>query len=343
MDTLSHACLGALLARAGQPTLSRRESRLWLACGAFAAAFPDIDYAAFWLDPYRFHTEWHRGPTHSLLMLPLWAWLIGLGFQKAAKAPSQRPWFFLAALGLASHAGTDLLTVYGIQLLYPASEARYSLGISFVLDPVFSLIVAGGLALSLWRRRSSWLALALLGAYWLFQAGLRAQALELASQEWSRLHWPGARIAAFPQPLSPYHWLLTVGDESRWRQTRVRLDAAPTWLAKLPGLGELAAGFLPVQALRWREERRFSGSERAEVLWNSPRLAAFRRFAYEPHLYRIDDEDDVSCYWYSDAAFELPGQTPPFRYGLCRAAATGDWRLSRLRMWTENDRENMPE
>src|SRR3954462_4045699 len=82
MDTLTHALSGALLARATAPRdpdadtlpLGRR-----MVVGALGAAFPDSDVAASYLSPlsYLYH---HRGVTHSLLLLPLWAVLLSLLF-----------------------------------------------------------------------------------------------------------------------------------------------------------------------------------------------------------------------------------------------------------------------
>jgi hypothetical protein len=69
MDTLTHALLGALVVRAGLPSTPRNHtvtnSTATLAAG-LAAAFPDIDYLSFWIDPLTFLSDWHRGPTHSL-------------------------------------------------------------------------------------------------------------------------------------------------------------------------------------------------------------------------------------------------------------------------------------
>ena len=82
MDTLTHALSGALLARATSPkdapprSLPRR-----IAAGFFSAAFPDSDIVVSLIGPVAY-LENHRGVTHSVLLLPLWAFLIAwaLGF-----------------------------------------------------------------------------------------------------------------------------------------------------------------------------------------------------------------------------------------------------------------------
>jgi len=76
MDTLTHALSGALLARATAPkdapprSLPRR-----LAAGFFACAAPDLDFVVGFVGPVEYLAH-HRGVTHSLVLLPLWA----LGF-----------------------------------------------------------------------------------------------------------------------------------------------------------------------------------------------------------------------------------------------------------------------
>jgi len=72
MDTLTHALLGGLVVQAlpgkrQDRVVSRGSATL---VGGLAAAFPDLDYLSFWIDPLRFLADWHRGPTHSQLMPP---------------------------------------------------------------------------------------------------------------------------------------------------------------------------------------------------------------------------------------------------------------------------------
>ncbi|MEX0638494.1 MAG: metal-dependent hydrolase, partial [Burkholderiales bacterium] len=76
MDTLTHALSGALLARATAPkdapprSIPRR-----VAAGFFAAAAPDLDFVLAFVSPL-VYLEQHRGPTHSVILLPLWALLL---------------------------------------------------------------------------------------------------------------------------------------------------------------------------------------------------------------------------------------------------------------------------
>jgi inner membrane protein len=79
--------------------------------GAIAAAFPDIDFAGFLVDPLAFLAHWHQGPTHSLVLLPLWAAALGSAFAALAKRrPALAEAALVSAMGLATHIATDVIT-----------------------------------------------------------------------------------------------------------------------------------------------------------------------------------------------------------------------------------------
>ena len=87
MDTLTHALSGALLARATEPKDPRpdqlpRRARMWV--GFWAAAFPDSDFITRFIDPLTYLSV-HRGITHSVIMLPLWALGLSLLFMLLAR------------------------------------------------------------------------------------------------------------------------------------------------------------------------------------------------------------------------------------------------------------------
>src|SRR5689334_9971675 len=92
MDTLTHALSGALLGRA---TASRTETadtlplRRRMLIGFLAAAAPDLDFIAGYLGQVAY-LHYHRGITHSLILLPLWAFL--LAYLCSLLWRRDRPW-----------------------------------------------------------------------------------------------------------------------------------------------------------------------------------------------------------------------------------------------------------
>jgi inner membrane protein len=242
------------------------------AIAAGAAAFPDVDFALFPLDPLRFLADWHQGPTHALPMAPLWALLVAavacaLRRDRVwARTPAGRSvllqaWGW-ALLGLLSHAAADLATAYGLAWAWPLSGLRVGVGMTWVFDALWTLPLAAGL-LAAWRWRRAWPATAALAAVLavaLAQAALQQQALAIAQAEARNRGLPTTSATALAQPLSPLHWqlLLVEGEEHAVarlvlpgpRPLATMIRALPGW----PGLGELqrlAGAYQPAEALVW--------------------------------------------------------------------------------------------
>jgi inner membrane protein len=147
---------------------------------------------------------------------------------------------------------------------------------------------------------------------------------------------PALRVAAFPQPFSPFNWKIVV-------VTADYYDVGYTNLAGGYAGGGAGTGFWDqVRAtyrspgqMTWLQQRRYGDpgaeAERVKQLWTHPALNYFRRFAQLPVLYRIDRGGERSCVWFTDLRYVLPYMSPPFRYGLCRAGAQVPWQVERLR------------
>ena len=204
MDTISHSFAGSIMAR----SLDERPAA-WaaFALGAAAAVVPDLDFLMISnrIEYLRDHRSW----THSFVMLPFLALALALVTKVFARRTRLALLWLFAAVGLASHIGFDWATSFGTMFWTPLSRSRHSLDWLFILDPVFTLVTFGSLALSLvFRRRSRRIAIAgtgLLLAYVAICAVLHARALAI----WRRLDSPppGARVAALPQFLSPFRWM----------------------------------------------------------------------------------------------------------------------------------------
>ena len=180
MDTLTHALSGALLARATAGKAETLPLSRRLALGTVAAAFPDADFVMSLGSPIAYLLN-HRGLTHSLVMLPIWAWLLAWLASRLWRDPrGWRPYLAVTALGVGIHIAGDLITSYGTMIFAPLSDARFALGTTFIIDLYFSGIILAGLAASSWWRVSrapAITACAVLVAYVGFQAVLRHQAV----------------------------------------------------------------------------------------------------------------------------------------------------------------------
>ncbi|MCO6442173.1 MAG: metal-dependent hydrolase [Nitrococcus mobilis] len=342
MDTATHALLGALVTRAvsASATGTSPTRHGWI--GAVAAAFPDIDYLTYWIDPLAFLAQWHRGPTHSLVLLPLWATLLGALLAWMFAVPRTAA-IALAALAIASHIGADLLTSYGVHLLAPLSNWHPALDFSFVVDALFTgVVILGLLASARWRPQAgASVGLLVLVLYIATQAWLKSAAETLAL-----IHAPTPTTAehafhALPMAPLPVYWkVITVRDEYYAEAYLVLMPALHERLRRLPGVAALIRPYQAPSRLVWREHVTPPASPSAAVrqVWRHPEMAPFRRFARYPVVYRDELRGAQRCVWFTDLRYVFPGLPPPFRYGMCRHSHSQAWHPYRLRWFTVDAR-----
>jgi inner membrane protein len=145
MDSITQMLLGGAVAAAIAPSGHRRAALL---AGAALGTLPDLDgfvINALTGDPVARMT-WHRGPSHSLLVLPLVAWALWAGFRSRGGrvAASPRRWFWAIQAALFTHPLLDAFTVYGTQLLWPLPLRPAMWSSVFIIDPVFTLCLLLG-------------------------------------------------------------------------------------------------------------------------------------------------------------------------------------------------------
>jgi inner membrane protein len=329
MDTLTHALIGATLARATAPatvtpgTLPLR-SRVWL--GGLAAAFPDIDYFTVLIDPLSFISDWHRAETHSLVMLPLWALLLGVTAARVLRRKPQWPELALiCAISIASHIMSDFITSWGTQIFAPLSDYRASLGTTFIIDPYFSFIVLSGLVVSMLKgsRAVAQGAMLLLVAYVGLQAVMKWQAYEVAKAELAKYPWQATQIHTMPQPFSPFNWKIIIREGEHYHMAYLDLIAGEDKPPAVPGvrtLRNLINHYRPSSQLNWTHYSRYGeGDIRAEGLaaWWRPELERYRRFAAFPAFRALAHRTDSTCIGFLDLRFTLPQRRPVFSYAAC--------------------------
>jgi inner membrane protein len=343
MDTLTHALSGALVARATGPGVPRadqlpRRTRLWV--GFWAAAFPDSDFIVRLVDPLIFLTT-HRGITHSVVMLPVWALVLAFAFTWVLRRRySWRAFVGVCALGIAAHIVGDVITAFGTMIFAPLSTWRAQIPTTFIIDPYFTAIISGGLAASALRRPTRFPAvvgLMVLAAYVGFQGVQHRRAVAVGEAHATAQKIERAEVYAVPQPFSPFHWMVVVEQPDAYHLSYISLtrDSIPVspppdswWLARVH------ASYLPVRDAAWTRVPRYGPSRTeaplAEALWQSDTFARYRHFALFPAVYRVDRKRESLCVWFQDLRFALAGRDMPFRYGACRDGAEAAWKVYRL-------------
>jgi len=322
MDPLTHVATGVICSQ-----LVTSPSRWWAAlAGAFFALLPDIDYFFIFWDRLAF-IRYHRGFTHSLVALPLFALAGALAGRALAGPRWFKPLFIIGLLVLASHLFLDLATSYGTQILSPFSRRRFTLDWVFIIDPYLTaLLVIGAisaLAFHCWGPRlAAWFLTAAM-AYMLVCGFYHRQAFSLARQLFQAANPQEQNVAALPQPFSCRRWQLIAARPGEIRQAFVQLP----WTA---GLGNKLAGsqvenfivpqgqdclapavaYQPPDRLTiqtWTSLPAAAYSREAERI-----LAGYLEFARFPLLCRVQSKGGEQLLEWLDLRFSIPGRGFPF-------------------------------
>ncbi len=278
MDPLTHALAGAALGRAAARPLSGRP----LALLVLLSLAPDADIVLSWISDV-VYLKYHRGVTHSLLMLPLWIWLAhALLNRRTSRVPA-----WLIASAFAVHILLDLVTSFGTMIFAPLSDMRASLDAIFIIDVPLTLGMGLLLAGAMLARESRWparLALAWMAGWLSLGLIMHARAMQLAEAA----HPEAREIAALPLPFSPAHWQLVAGFSDRFE--RANVDLWPALSGSEPLFPEgFVARFLPKldppDRIRWQRFAR-PGAELARK--GVPGLDFYLWFARFPVIVRRD-------------------------------------------------------
>lgn len=347
MDTLTHGLSSVLLARATAPESrqtpdSRSLSlRARLTVGFFAGIFPDSDFVVRLIDGPLTYLKYHRGITHSVLVLPIWAWLLSLLFMLLWRGHYHwKAFYAVCVMSLGIHIFGDVITSFGTMILAPFSHAKFSLPSTFIIDFWFSgIIVLALLAAWIGRRHGRQLAiagLATLGLYIGFQHYLAWQARDIGRQYVQQQALEQAGVYALPQPLSPFNWKVVIEQPDEYHVTylNLRRDRMLPPPGADAGLFErVKAIYRPLNDMAWQSLPRYGEGvtrELAQEFWQQDILKDIREFMLFPALYRIEQREQGLCAWFEDHRFILGNaRNVPFRFGACRNG-DDEWQLYRL-------------
>ena len=135
MDIITQGLLGSTAAQAGYGKKIGRKAAFY---GFIIGLLPDFDIIAGLFGPWA-SLKYHRGPTHSFILLTLLAVPVGmLGKRLARSDIEQKHWIGLAFLSLITHPIIDWFTAYGTSLWWPFSDQRFAIDALSIIDPVFS-------------------------------------------------------------------------------------------------------------------------------------------------------------------------------------------------------------
>ncbi len=234
MDNLTHSLTGVLLSRAGLNRFSSRATAILV----LAANAPDLDAlsAAGGVDSY-FH--YHRGITHSIVMIPVMAALVLLVCRSLFRKSAIRffPAWGLALIGVSSHVLFDSTNQYGIRLFLPFSDGWPGLNITNIVDvwiwlvlivaavwPLLSRLVSSEIGAK--RTGGVGLAQTALAFIFLYDCGRAVLHQRVIAEQQSRLYDGEAprRVGAYPTALDPLVWRGVVETDSAYFVFTFRLN-----------------------------------------------------------------------------------------------------------------------
>lgn len=145
MDTITHTLFGYVMYKClKKEEIGRKEKHALLFTAIASNQAPDIDVLVSLTETGRNMADfWHRGLTHSVYLVPVWAALIALISWLIWRA-KPLPLFGYGCLGVLIHITSDVFNAWGTGFLEPFSNTRYSIGTINIVDLVFWVLILGG-------------------------------------------------------------------------------------------------------------------------------------------------------------------------------------------------------
>lgn len=152
MDSITQAVLGASVATAVAPKGHRKRAML---TGALLGTLPDLDVFITYETAVDGFT-YHRGWSHSLLILPFVAMLLTPLLKRFFDGVSIFKLFLMTLLPLVTHPILDALTAYGTQLFYPIPVTPTYLSSIFIIDPLYTIWLLLGVLVYYLNAKFKW-------------------------------------------------------------------------------------------------------------------------------------------------------------------------------------------
>jgi len=264
--------------------LGKRLGNRALAWGALFGTLPDLDVVFAPLLDHAGMLWWHRGPSHSLLVMVLASWVLGPWLAKLWKREkigrAWAGWFVFAVW--STHVLIDCFTVYGTSVLWPFSEYRVGFNHLFIIDFFFTMPMLVALVwlaflrtkkqLPKRRRLNAW-GLGLATSYALLSVAMKLAASAGFDADLARRGVTYERRMEAPTPFNILLWRSVVdrGDEF-WvgyrtvfenHATPVRWTVYPQHAETLTGMETLRE----VQRVQWFSDGWWIARKHAKGVW----------------------------------------------------------------------------
>jgi inner membrane protein len=214
MDTFTHAIAGAAI---GKLAYEKKLGRLGMLAGTLFAVFPDSDYIALSFN-HRLYLKYHRSFMNSFLFLIPFSLIFAVLLVRTSGIKRFWTFFSLASVELLSHISLDLMTSSGSSIFFPLSFHRYSTDtifpFDFIITSLFLMALIFAFICKSQYSKIMRIFFILLVSYLGLCEFYHGKAITLA-KGFALVSGLGyQRVAALPQPFSPFRWSNIIETES---------------------------------------------------------------------------------------------------------------------------------
>ncbi len=223
MDSITQAALGALC---GELVLGKKIGNKGLLWGALFGTMPDLDVIIFPFLSASEELDWHRGISHSIVMMfaaaAFFGWLMHKFYLKKSIpiSFSRAAWFVF--LAWSTHVLIDCFNTYGTMILEPFSSARISINNLFIIDLFFLvpmligliLIMAFGRMNSARRMKIATITACWLCFYFMISLGMKYMANQHFEQVLAENGLSKKRMMTAPTFSNIFLWRMIAEDQS---------------------------------------------------------------------------------------------------------------------------------
>lgn len=140
MDSITHTLFGIGIYKAiNKENLSKKEKQALLFTAIGGSQIPDIDVISQLWDTTGQYQMWHRGITHSIFLVPVWALMFSL-LNRFLFGTSMFRFFLVALLAVFIHDTSDIFNAWGTGYLEPFTSKRLTFGTVSIIDFVIWFI-----------------------------------------------------------------------------------------------------------------------------------------------------------------------------------------------------------
>jgi len=142
LDTVTHTLFGmTLYGSLNKEEDTKNMKKALLFTSIAGSQIPDIDVISKLWDAEGMYQMWHRGITHSIFLVPLWAFLLTAFCVYVFKVKSFRRLLIVSTAAVFIHNTSDLFNAWGTGYLEPFSSLRITFGTIPIVDLVFWFIM----------------------------------------------------------------------------------------------------------------------------------------------------------------------------------------------------------